>query len=59
MTSDFTPNDDMSSIEDFEAALSRVILTALQNDIDPRGTWEYRAEETATDMEIMVIELAD
>ncbi|WP_423750702.1 hypothetical protein [Salinirarus marinus] len=59
MTTDFTSDDEMSSTEDFEAALGRVILTALQNNVDPRGTWEYRTDGTSSDMEVMVVELAD
>ncbi|NHX35147.1 MULTISPECIES: hypothetical protein [Halolamina] len=59
MTIDFTSDGEMSSTEDFEEALSRVLLSALENDIDPRGTWEYRTDGTASDMEIMVVELAD
>ena len=58
MTTDFT-DDKISSTADFEAAINRVILTALENDIDPRGTWEYRTKERDSDMEVMVVELAD
>lgn len=59
MTTDFTSDDEMSSTEDFEAALSRVIFAALENDVDPRGTLEYRTDGLTSDMEIMVVELAD
>lgn len=58
MTTEFTPDDELSSTEEFEAALGRVILAALENDIDPLGTWEYRANK-GSDMEVMVVELAD
>ncbi|WP_248897627.1 hypothetical protein [Haloplanus halobius] len=59
MTTDFTSDDEMSSTEDFETALGRVILAALESGIDPRGTWEYRTDGTNSDMEVMVVELAD
>jgi hypothetical protein len=59
MTSDFTPDDEIASTKEFEAALGRVILAALENDIDPRGTWEYRTDGMGSDMEVMVVELAD
>lgn len=59
MTTDFTSDDEISSTEDFDAALGRVILGALQSDIDPRGTWEYRTDGPASDVEVMVVELAD
>lgn len=58
MTTDSTSDDEISSADDFEAALGQVILAALQNDIDPRGTWEYRTDEGAPDVEVMVVELA-
>lgn len=59
MTADFTADDDISSTDDFEAALGRLLLAALQNDIDPRGSWEYRTEGPASDVEVMVVELAE
>lgn len=59
MTTDNTSDDEISSRTEFEAALGRVISAALENDVDPRGTWEYRTDGTGSDMEVMVIELAD
>lgn len=58
MTADYTSDDDISSTEDFEAALGRLLLVALRNDIDPRGTWEYRTDGSTSDVEVMVVELA-
>lgn len=59
MTTDFTPDDEISSTEDFEAALGRLLLVALQNGIDPRGSWEYRTDGSGSDVEVMVVELAE
>lgn len=59
MTIEFTSDDELSSSAEFETALGRLVLAALENGIDPRGTWEYRSDDAATDMEVMVIELAD
>ena len=59
MTTDFTADDEISSTDEFEAALGRVILAALENGVDPRGTWEYRTNGADSDMEVMVVELAD
>ena len=56
---DATADDEIASAKEFEAALGRVILAALESDVDPRGTWEYRTDGTGSDMEIMVVELAD
>ncbi|WP_198945717.1 hypothetical protein [Halorubrum sp. SD612] len=58
MTTD-SSDDEISSKKEFEAALGRVLLAALENDVDPRGTWEYRTDGTGSDMEVMVVELAD
>ncbi|QZY00196.1 hypothetical protein [Halobaculum rubrum] len=58
MTANFTADDKVSSIEEFEAALDEVMLTALESGIDLRGTWEYRTDEEASDVEVMIVELA-
>lgn len=58
MTIDFTSDDEMSSTADFEAALGQLLLFALRNDVDPRGTWEFRTDGTNASMEVMVVELA-
>ncbi len=59
MTTDDTADDELSSTAEFEIALGRVIRTALENGVDPRGTWEYRNNGTDADVEVMVVELAD
>ncbi|MEZ3172680.1 hypothetical protein ABNG03_19025 [Halorubrum sp. RMP-47] len=59
MTTDRTSDDEITSKTEFEAALGRMICAALENDVDPRGTWEYRTDGAGSDMEVMVIELAD
>lgn len=59
MTTDSTPDDEVSSTEEFEVALGRVIRAALENDVNPRGTWEYRSDRADADVEVMVVELAD
>ena len=58
MTNDSPSDDEISSADDFEAALGQIVLAALQNDVDLRGTWEYRTDEETPDVEIMVVELA-
>ncbi|ELZ32693.1 hypothetical protein DJ71_09270 [Halorubrum sp. E3] len=59
MTTDSTPDDEVSSTEEFEAALGRVIRDAFENGVNPRGTWEYRSDRAGADVEVMVVELAD
>lgn len=59
MTTEFTPADEPSNTAAFEAALGRVVLAALENDVDPRGTWEYRTDGAGSDVEVMIVELAN
>lgn len=59
MTTDPTSDDEISTPKEFEAALGRVILAALESDVDPRGAWEFRNGEAGSDVEVMMVELAD
>jgi hypothetical protein len=59
MTTDPTSDDEISTTKEFEAALGRVILAALENGVDPRGAWEFRNGEAGSDVEVMVVELDD
>lgn len=51
------PDDEIVSVEDFEAALGRVVAAAVESDIDPRGSWVYRTDDEPTAVEVMVLEL--
>ncbi|KAB7513965.1 hypothetical protein DM867_09265 [Halosegnis rubeus] len=57
MTTDRTLDNEISSTEDFEAALRQVILAALRNDIDLRGTRDYHTDGATPDVEVMIVEL--
>jgi hypothetical protein len=59
MTTDSPSDDEVSSTEEFEAALGQLVLAALESDTDPSGTWEYRDNGTESDMEVIIVELAD
>lgn len=48
---------DVTTAEEFETALGTLLAKALQNDIDPRGAWEFRKDTAPPDWEIMVVEL--
>jgi hypothetical protein len=50
-------DDEISSREDFERAIRSLLVVALRNDVDPRGSWEYRTEDTHPDFEAVVVEL--
>lgn len=58
MISDFSP-DDVSSPEEFEAALGQVLRAAMESDVDPRGSWVYRDDGTGANVEVQIVELAD
>lgn len=57
MTTNLPFDDDITSPDEFRAALQSLLCVALENDIDPRGAWEYRTDETAPDWEVMVVRL--
>lgn len=57
MTSDPVFDGEIESAADFEAALHTLLVTALANDVDPRGSWEYRSDGLPSDWEVMVAEL--
>jgi hypothetical protein len=59
MTTDFIANDEITSTADFEDALGQIIIAALQNDVDPRGAWEYRINEPESAVEVMIVELSE
>lgn len=53
------PDDEIRSTEEFETALGRVMLSTLDSDVDPRGSWVYRTDDSTPDVEVMVCELSD
>lgn len=59
MTPDPTDSSrrDISTEPEFNAALQELLLTAVANDIDPRGAWEYRNGPSAPDLEVVITEL--
>ena len=57
MTSDPVFDGEIESSADFEAALHTLLVAALANDVDPRGSWEYRSDGLPSDWEVMVAEL--
>ena len=43
MVTDPPFDDEVTSPDDFRVALRSLPFVALENDIDPRGAWEYRS----------------
>lgn len=55
---DPTPFDnDTLTEDDFESILEQLLVSAFDNGIDPRGSWEYRNGDSHPDFEVMVTEL--
>lgn len=61
MTSDAadSPDQEISTEAEFESALQRLILSALERNVDPQGAWEYRNGQAHPDLEVLVTELAE
>lgn len=55
--SDTFHQEDITTEEAFDAALSELIVAALQNGIDPKGGWVCRSSEAIPDTEVMIYEL--
>lgn len=53
-----TPDRDISTEAEFDSALQTLLLSALENDLDPLGAWEYRNGRAHPDLEVLVTELA-
>lgn len=52
------PGRDITTEAEFVSALQRLLLSALDNDLDPEGAWEYRNGRAYPDLEVLVTELA-
>ena len=53
-----TPDRDITTVAEFDSALQTLLLTALDNGLDPEGAWEYRNGQVYPDLEVLVTELA-
>ncbi len=57
MTHDHSFTGEITSADDFEAALGELLTQAHENNIEPLGSWVYRNGESAPHWEVMVLEL--
>lgn len=57
MTDDYPFDTAITTSEEFEAALGRLLGAATQNGIDPRGSWVYRDGDSGRDWEALIVEL--
>jgi len=58
MTRDHPFDGDVTTEEEFDAALEQLLSAARENGVDPQGSWVYRNGRNAPDWEVMVVELA-
>lgn len=50
--------DSITTMAEFDTALGKLLTTARQNDLNPRGNWVYKNEdEPATNWEVEIYEL--
>lgn len=49
---------DITTEAEFNSALQLLLLSALNNGLDPQGAWEYRNGQNQPDLEVLVTELA-
>lgn len=49
--------EEITTEDAFDAALSELIVAALRNGIDPKGGWVCRDGEAVPDTEVMIYEL--
>ena len=57
MSSDSPDGNAITSTEEFDTALERLLRRARRGGVDVRGSWVYRSAEQAYDLEVMVYEL--
>jgi hypothetical protein len=51
------PDNEITTAAEFDAALEDLLLTALDNNVDIWGAWEYRTNGRGVDLETMIVEL--
>lgn len=58
MTNDQFEDITIGTAEEFEAALAAVVETAIKEDVDVRGAWEFQTAGSTYDWEVEIVELA-
>lgn len=48
---------DITSKATFDAVLGKLIVAALENGVNPRGSWVYRNSGLTPDLEVVMVEL--
>lgn len=55
MTPELPTDDDITTPDEFDLALRRLILVAITNGIDPWGAWKYHTDGTGVDVDVEVV----
>lgn len=58
MTRDYPSEMRITSAEEFEDALAAVVGTAIEEDVDVRGAWEFQTDGSTHNWEVEIVELA-
>jgi len=58
MTPDTPSDTPINSTDDFEAALAAIVETAIANDIEVNGAWEFDTRGSTHRWEVNIVELA-
>lgn len=53
-----TPDWEISTEAEFHSALQMLLLSALENGLDPCGAWDYRTALLYPDLEVIISELS-
>jgi hypothetical protein len=59
MTKSHPPNWSITTEAEFDAALEQILISAIGNSVDPRGSWVYDTDRIAPSLEAVVVELQD
>lgn len=57
MTSDNTVDIPITSTDEFESALAALVESAVDENIDVRGAWEFETRSSTLEWEVVVTEL--
>ena len=58
MTHDQLRDVSITSADEFQAVLAEAVEKAVEADVDVRGAWEFRTDDSTHDWEVEVVELA-
>lgn len=57
MTKNYPSDWNVTTEAEFDAALEQLVENALENGVDPRGSWVYDTNGSSLDLEAVIVEL--